>query len=98
MANAALCPTIWRWVPGVSRLLYVIGAKARQAALVPAIWVVVSHATSVKGADSSTTSGNSRGGSVFVMLHLLQFLARFSDASQSLIPDPPTDHGGKTKD
>ena len=97
MANAALCPTIWRWVSGVSRLLYVIGAMAEQAALIPAVWVV-SHATSVKGADSSTTSGNSRGGSVFIMQHLLQFLARFSDASQSLIPDPPTDHGGKTKD
>lgn len=81
----------------MSRLLYLMGAMAEQAALIPAVWVV-SHATSVKGANSSTTSGNSRGGSVFVMLHLLQFLARLSDASQPLIPDPPADHGGKTKD
>jgi len=97
VANAALCPTIWRWVSGVSRLLYVIGAMAEQAALIPAVWVV-SHAVSVKGANSSTTSVNSRGGSVFVMLHLLQSLARLSDTSQPLIPDPPADHGGKTKD
>ena len=98
MANTALCPTIWRWVTGVSRLLYVIGAKARQTAeLVPAVWVV-SHATSVKSADSSPTSGSRRRGSVVIMLHLLQSLARLSDASQPLIPDPPADHGGKTKD
>jgi hypothetical protein len=82
----------------VSRLLYVIGAMAEQAALVPAVWVVVSHATSVKSADSSPTSGSRRRGGVFVMLHLLQFLARLSDTSQPLIPDPPADHGGKTKD
>tara|TARA_B110000503_G_scaffold82765_1_gene126346 strand:- start:588 stop:833 length:246 start_codon:yes stop_codon:yes gene_type:complete len=81
----------------VSRLLYVIGAKARQAALIPAVWVV-SHAVSVKSADSIPTSGSRRRGSVFIMLHLLQSLACLSDASQPLIPDPPTNHGGKTKD
>ena len=74
-----------------------MGAMAEQAALVPAVWVV-SHAASVKSADSSPTSGSRRRGSVFVMQHLLQFLARLSDASQPLIPDPPTNHGGKTKD
>ena len=82
----------------MSRLLYVIGAMAKQAALVPAVWVVVSHATSVKIADSIPTSGSRRRGSVVIMLQLLQSLARLSDASQPLIPDSPTDHGGKTKD
>ena len=81
----------------MSLLLYVIGAKAKQAALVPAVWVV-SHATSVKSAGSSPTSGSRRRGSVVIMLHLLQSLARLSDTSQPLIPDPPADHGGKTKD